>query len=135
VFAIVDGSEFVLLDLKHKYLPRTIFVRRPALLPASGPRCGRWERRSVLRHLADARAATLPKEQSGRKFDQVLRLFDDSDPALEWCENRLLERESTPAITHPEQSARVMNYSETLQSRKLAPSLLCSSADALGPGR
>lgn len=38
------------------------------------------------------------KVKAGRRFEELFRAFDDNDPALEWCEEKVLEKHW---VTHP----------------------------------
>jgi len=39
------------------------------------------------------------KTRLGNRFDELFRMFEDNDAALEWCENRLLIRHLPQAVT------------------------------------
>ena len=40
------------------------------------------------------------KAKLGSRYEELFRVFDDNDPALEWCENRLLES-AMPKVADP----------------------------------
>jgi glutaminase len=48
------------------------------------------------------------KVKLGKQFGELYRVFEDHDPALEWCENRLLE--STISAQQPENAAPPKRY-------------------------
>src|SRR6266568_4266242 len=88
VFAVLDQSDFVLLDLKHVLATdecaARLFYQLWAKMRAMGKTllfCGISRAPGLRRYL---------KIKLGEQFDHELRLFDDNDSALEWCENRLL---------------------------------------------
>jgi len=94
-------------------------VRRPALLPALGQDAGDGK---TLLFCAISRTPGLRrylKIKLGAKFDQVLRLFDDSDPALDGAKIGSWNVSPLPAITHPEQSARVYELFRNLTESEI----------------
>jgi len=93
VLAVLDQTDFVLLDLKHVLRMDECAARLLYQVWAKMRSMGK-----VLLFCAIARAPALRshlKRKLGAQFDSEACVFDDSDPALEWCENELLERCST----------------------------------------
>jgi glutaminase len=93
VFSILHETDFVLLDLKHVLGTDECAARLLYQLWAKMRAMGK-----TLLFCALSRAPGLRrylKIKLGEQFQREFRLFDDSDPALEWCENRLLESRFT----------------------------------------
>ena len=89
MLTILDETEFVLLDLKRVLgtdeCAARLFYQLWAKMRAIGKTllfCAISQAPGLRRYL---------KIKLGEQFDRELHLFDDSDSALEWCENRLLD--------------------------------------------
>ena len=93
VFTVLDQTDYVVLDLKHLLSMDECAARLLYQLWDKVRAMGK-----ALLFCAISRAPGLRrylKTKRGEQFDSELRVFDDSDPALEWCENNLLELDST----------------------------------------
>lgn len=100
VLGLLEASEFVLLDLKRvlgmdESAARILYQLRAKMQAMGKP----------LLFCAVSRAPVLRrylKTKLGSRFESEICVFEDSDLALEWCENRLLERLASSRAPAPE---------------------------------